>query len=142
MTSSESTMRRMDVPGLYCPGLIEAPASRRCSALGWPRFRGSIAPASLKRGLFGSREGRKGRFRGSIAPASLKQVAAAGAVAGGIGFRGSIAPASLKRHHAGGSPTALFRFRGSIAPASLKPGVVCPLLIDRVGSGALLPRPH
>ena len=37
-------------PGLYCPGLIEAPAGAAMATASAPCFRGSIAPASLKRG--------------------------------------------------------------------------------------------
>ena len=35
-------------PGLYCPGLIEAAVSSFTAGSEWERFRGSIAPASLK----------------------------------------------------------------------------------------------
>ena len=39
----------MRFPGLYCPGLIEAIVSRTAPRSGARGFRGSIAPASLKR---------------------------------------------------------------------------------------------
>ena len=36
-------------PGLYCPGLMKLVPAEFAIGLGGPRFRGSIAPASLKR---------------------------------------------------------------------------------------------
>ena len=61
-------------PGLYCPGLIEAIAQPPEAGGPRLRFRGSIAPASLKR-QHRLQHGRAGRrFRGSIAPASLKRL--------------------------------------------------------------------
>ena len=38
----------MRFPGLYCPGLIEAQSLDVCGGNTESRFRGSIAPASLK----------------------------------------------------------------------------------------------
>ena len=106
-------------PGLYCPGLIEAMEELRAHILAHPGFRGSIAPASLKRQrpCLPCQVAR--RFRGSIAPASLKLLGQSGSLAYMACFRGSIAPASLKRGGGGVGAEAL----------------------DEV-SGALLPRPH
>ena len=83
------------------------------------------------------------RFRGSIAPASLKRGLRLALNAKHLGFRGSIAPASLKRVPPSAPKTNDRGFRGSIAPASLKRGRVFALEagLGEV-SGALLPRPH
>ena len=70
----------MMVPGLYCPGLIEAwTANRRCNAR-QSEFRGSIAPASLKQELVRGHRISIETFRGSIAPASLKRTRHIGVV--------------------------------------------------------------
>ena len=140
--SRSATRLATPFPGLYCPGLIEARGAPPRPTHRPARFRGSIAPASLKPGLPGHLPGRQLGFRGSIAPASLKREAIGGARAENGSFRGSIAPASLKREFVLRLGHRVLRFRGSIAPASLKrrrlqhrdglPGV----------SGALLPRPH
>ena len=156
-------------PGLYCPGLIEAPTSKHLTQL-TRCFRGSIAPASLKpfaldRDEVLRRRGFRGsiapaslkhaalrhhhcherlRFRGSIAPASLKLETRLDRVHQRLGFRGSIAPASLKPHgHSPLQSNDALGFRGSIAPASLKrlPQGASRIRTSDV-SGALLPRPH
>ena len=134
-------------PGLYCPGLIEAPEPPTPSCRRRRRFRGSIAPASLKRvGCILALCLEEAGFRGSIAPASLKRSGRPTEISIRHGFRGSIAPASLKRvglgilqdprkrrfpglycpglieAHAQRRRAARLPagFRGSIAPASLK----------------------
>ena len=138
--------RRLRFPGLYCPGLIEAVTFLKNFLMKAAGFRGSIAPASLKR--YQARDyhpaGSQG-FRGSIAPASLKQAHVRRHAPDYMArFRGSIAPASLKRTTEQRNQEGLQRFRGSIAPASLKPphrgdeppqrapfpGLYCPGLIE------------
>ena len=154
-------------PGLYCPGLIEAATTPCETDYRPPGFRGSIAPASLKRDWLVAAVRAGAGFRGSIAPASLKRGVEGEDVAGARRFRGSIAPASLKPEdayvHLGRHG---HRFRGSIAPASLKPtspcfgrrasggfrGSIAPASLKQARrdgkvpeatvSGALLPRPH
>ena len=156
-------------PGLYCPGLIEAPTSQRQPTHGEARFRGSIAPASSKHTRpRPCRPRTRHSFRGSIAPASSKRVGAMWMMNDATqGFRGSIAPASSKPAGDVAHLAPLPGFRGSIAPASSKlgrilgaphgvlpfPGLYCPGLIEAPRSrcwppsgaqvsGALLPRPH
>ena len=111
-----------------------------------PRFRGSIAPASLKRSRAPARADRARGFPGLYCPGLIEALAVAPAPAiRRAGFRGSIAPASLKPRRRGAGRSICPRFRGSIAPASLKraaeprtgnaamkqfPGLYCPGLIE------------
>ena len=83
------------------------------------------------------------RFRGSIAPASLKRglTAVAGVLAGA--FPGLYCPGLIEAGLYGeADKQGQAGFRGSIAPASLKP--LAPIVGGAGGdvSGALLPRPH
>ena len=58
---------RPTFPGLYCPGLIEAMSGQAHTSCGVTRFRGSIAPASLKPD--GRRQGRHERqVSGALLP--------------------------------------------------------------------------
>ena len=132
-------------PGLYRPGLIEAPVLDHGDDLGVEGFRGFTAPASLKRAVALRAAGPiPSGFRGFTAPASLKQlIAGVGVQVALEGFRGFTAPASLKQLLQGSEDVFLRRgFRGFTAPASLKPTPPRrqprPLRV----SGALPPRPH
>ena len=107
------------------------------------------------------------RFRGSIAPASLKPQGYRDLPRGRFSFPGLYCPGLIEAGRRATIRTRWNCFRGSIAPASLKrrqerlpalahvafPGLYCPGLIEALisgalgalsggVSGALLPRPH
>ena len=113
-------IRTPEFPGLYCPGLIEA-ATRPSQEVHRRRFRGSIAPASLKLRKPEAMPRLGELFPGLYCPGLIEaNPVARGKPAVTVRFRGSIAPASLKQRLAHADDDALVRFRGSIAPASLK----------------------
>ena len=64
----------------------------------------------------------QGRFRGVVAPASLKALLHDVQGLDGSGFRGVVAPASLKVLYDPTPGVASMSFRGVVAPASLKVG--------------------
>ena len=130
-------------PGLYCPGLIEALPRQHHPPVG-RGFPGLYCPGLIEAEPSWRDDRPKERFRGSIAPASLKRALHDPAGATGAWFPGLYCPGLIEAGavlclEGRGDPS----FRGSIAPASLKQygdheDKVIPVSV----SGALLPRPH
>ena len=71
--SSGRACDRAAFPGLYCPGLIEARPSAGAGAPTPPRFPGLYCPGLIEASVQRSSRRNQSCFRGSIAPASLKR---------------------------------------------------------------------
>ena len=94
----EATGKRQDCvgggwfPGLYCPGLIEASRFTRMPCLS-TMFPGLYCPGLIEAAwVMGEPLAEGDRFRGSIAPASLKPWAGGWPSGAGAGVSGALLP--------------------------------------------------